>query len=705
MTPKTREARVIALLLALWDRTNFIWYMRSFITLFFLLINISIGNSVEAQQLSKIKIDKLNQMALDQHDLNPDSVRIYAQQALHLSNVISYAQGQVNALNSLCFSCYLQGEYKRGLNYCDNSLKIAINKDFKKAIGNIYLFTGLIFINQGSFPAALDRLLSFLEISRKRQDLFAIADANSNIGLTYLKQHDTEMALEYYQEALNIHQQIDYPIGKVYILLNLGKVHLDRKSFKVARQYLNTAVKLSGQLKNRRAFLHANALFGSLSKSEGSYDEADEYYLTALKIADSLNLQFEIADISYLLAKLHYDQSDYSKAIRYGNKALKIAETVEATTIMSNALSILSYAFAAAQDMPQAKEFLKQFESLNDSISLKTHSTSMSAMMELYYLKGEEQKNKQLEAQIALKDMRIRQDKFLLVAVAFVVVLISTITILLFRMYRHKSKANNHLALLNQKIEQQKESLKTAIESLANLNEEKDILLGVVAHDLRSPLNRIEGLLRLMNLEQGLSERHVEYTQVMQKTINDAHGLTNNLLAINNYESGQFKISPVNVDLNQLMSEIRLNYSSLSKQKNIGLNISVSQIEGLFNTDAVVLRRIIDNLLSNAFKFSQEGTKISLFVTLKDQKVSLVIADEGPGISVEDQEKMFKKFSKLSAQPTRNEPSNGLGLYIVNKLVMELSGEIKVCSSLGNGTTFRISIPDQRYLYPSSLDA
>ncbi len=680
--------------------------MKGFFTLYFLLYTtLCLASPYQFQDSSQIRINRLNEKARAQYDINPDSIRIFAQEALRLSNTIQYPKGKVEALNNLAFSSYLQGDYGDGLRYCENGLKLAKQHHLKRDMGNAYLYSGLININQGDFPAALNNFLPYLEISTKEEDLHAIADANSNIGLAYLKLHNTKMALSYYEEALHIHQQIEYPDGMVYVLLNLGKVHLDRKSYMVARQYLNTAVGLSKRLNSQRAFIHASTLFGLLSQMEGEFKSADKHYRVALNIADTLNLPFERANISYHLAKLHYNQSDYNDAIRFGNQALNIAETVESTTLMRNALNLLSHAFAAAQDLPQAKEFLRQYESLNDSISLKSHSTTMSAMMELYYLKGEEQKNKQLEAQIALKDVRIKLDKYLLAGGAFAVLCISVIALLLFRMYKHKSKANSILAVLNQKIEQQKASLKTANENLAKLNDEKDMLLGVVAHDLRSPLNRIEGLLRLMDLEQGLSERQQKYTRVMRRTVDDAQDLTNSLLAINSFENGQLNISPVNVDLHQLISEIRLNYAGISKRKNIALEVLIDEISDDFNTDDVILRRIIDNLISNAFKFSERNTRITMQVALKDHRMSFILSDQGPGISVEDQSKMFKKFSKLSAQPTHNESSNGLGLYIVNNLIMELSGEIKVCSALGKGTIFRVSIPDQRYLFQNPIAA
>jgi len=105
------------------------------------------------------------------------------------------------------------------------------------------------------------------------------------------------------------------------------------------------------------------------------------------------------------------------------------------------------------------------------------------------------------------------------------------------------------------------------------------------------------------------------------------------------------------------------------------------------------LCRILDNLLTNAMKFSENGKTIHLNIWEENKKIYFSIKDEGPGISEEDQKKMFKKFQKLGAQPTAGESSTGLGLSIIKALVGKLSGQIEVKSQLGKGSEFIIILP------------
>ncbi|MCY7360272.1 MAG: ATP-binding protein, partial [Rudanella sp.] len=111
------------------------------------------------------------------------------------------------------------------------------------------------------------------------------------------------------------------------------------------------------------------------------------------------------------------------------------------------------------------------------------------------------------------------------------------------------------------------------------------------------------------------------------------------------------------------------------------------------STDPESLVRVLDNLISNALKFSEFGKTILVLVFTEDDRLVVAVQDEGPGISPDDQKKMFKRFQRLSAQPTNNEHSSGLGLSIVKALTEKVGAHIEVQSELGKGTTFRLVFP------------
>ena len=230
-------------------------------------------------------------------------------------------------------------------------------------------------------------------------------------------------------------------------------------------------------------------------------------------------------------------------------------------------------------------------------------------------------------------------------------------------------------------------------EHLSDLNREKDGMVGIVAHDLKSPLNNIEGFSTLLTLEGELNEKQTEHLNKLKKQIKSCKALIMDLLDINAYEHAESEIKNEAFEMNAYLDNFVLNYESEFRRKNQTVELLSKQEHITINTDKTLLGRILDNLISNAIKFSNNGKKITLKTWEENQQLCISVKDEGPGISSDDQKKMFKMFQKLSAVPTGGESSNGLGLSIIKTLAKKLDGTIRVESKIGIGTEFIVSLP------------
>ncbi len=232
-----------------------------------------------------------------------------------------------------------------------------------------------------------------------------------------------------------------------------------------------------------------------------------------------------------------------------------------------------------------------------------------------------------------------------------------------------------------------------AEQKLVELNDLKNKFLGIAAHDLRNPLTSIRGFCEiLLEDEDSLSEDQKEMLDIIHEESESMLTLVNDLLDVSVIESGKLQLQLNKGSIKKLIEErIRLS-KMVAKKKNIKLNYSLSDIpDVLFDTNRFA--QVIDNLIGNAVKFSPSGTKI--FITLKREKnmAKVSIQDEGPGISKEDQAKLFGEFQKLTARPTGGEKSTGLGLAIVKKIIEAHKGIISADSILGEGTTFTVLLP------------
>jgi two-component system sensor histidine kinase/response regulator len=235
--------------------------------------------------------------------------------------------------------------------------------------------------------------------------------------------------------------------------------------------------------------------------------------------------------------------------------------------------------------------------------------------------------------------------------------------------------------------------IKAKNEELADRNREKTGMMSVVAHDLKSPLNNINGFIQLIGLEGKLSKEQEDYIQRIKQITKDGTRLITDLLDIHEYEHSDSKVIKSKVNLNELIEKWSSNYKEELIRKNLKLEINDIPATVEIDTDKIIFSRILDNLLTNAIKFSELGKSIFLKILKENGSLIISLRDEGPGISVDDQKNMFKMFQKLSAKPTGGESSNGLGLSIIKTLVEKLNGHIKVNSALEKGTEFIISLP------------
>lgn len=237
------------------------------------------------------------------------------------------------------------------------------------------------------------------------------------------------------------------------------------------------------------------------------------------------------------------------------------------------------------------------------------------------------------------------------------------------------------------------EELREANEKLRHVNEEKNHFLGMTAHDLKSPLNGVLGLIALLKKDIAPDSRQAEYLRYIEESCLNMKNLIMNLLDINRIEQGLTMINPERIALHTLVDRHVRMLQENARKKNIALIVDDAAGPATLFTDANALGRVLENLLSNALKFSPADTTVTLRTVKNASSITFQIIDQGPGIREEDMPRLFGKFQKLSARPTGGETSTGLGLSIVKELVTSLQGKISVTSEWGKGATFSVEIP------------
>jgi signal transduction histidine kinase len=168
--------------------------------------------------------------------------------------------------------------------------------------------------------------------------------------------------------------------------------------------------------------------------------------------------------------------------------------------------------------------------------------------------------------------------------------------------------------------------------------------------------------------------------------------LVTNLLDANAIEQGKFTSNVERCNLRALVEQSVDHNQPSATRKNIAIRVGTS--DGLWaKADRAATLQILDNLISNAVKYSPPNTTVHVHTLPETDSILVSVRDEGPGISESDQKKMFQKFTRLTARPTGGESSTGLGLSIVKRLAEAMSGSIQCQSVIGFGSTFLLRLP------------
>ena len=227
---------------------------------------------------------------------------------------------------------------------------------------------------------------------------------------------------------------------------------------------------------------------------------------------------------------------------------------------------------------------------------------------------------------------------------------------------------------------------------LHELNEEKNEFLGIVAHDLRSPLSNIisSASMALEDISDPAQTR--DFIDIMHQSAQHMLHLVENLMDVNAIEQGKVKIEIVPCELSEIVRGIVQAYQRKADAKEQELVLTGDEESLIAMTDPHATIQVFDNLISNALKYSAPGKRVEVRLTQNAGRVRCEVRDQGPGLTPDDQKKLFGKFARLSARPTGGEPSTGLGLSIVKRMVEAAGGKVWCESQPGKGAVFIVEL-------------
>lgn len=263
----------------------------------------------------------------------------------------------------------------------------------------------------------------------------------------------------------------------------------------------------------------------------------------------------------------------------------------------------------------------------------------------------------------------------------------------------HLEYANAQKNVLEEKVNLRTQELAKMMQHLRESNTVKDKLLGIISHDLRTPLGTLSGLMELLEMKALSPQEIREFAQMARQHIKHINSTMHNMLNWSLSQMNRIETRPAKVELAPLFQLIADTYRFAAARKNIRLDISAPPGVSVYADDHQ-LELVIRNLVDNAIKFTPRGGVISFGARDAGEKTELYVTDSGAGLTGDAVHKILHGSKLYSTDGTANEKGTGLGLWLCKEFVANNGGELRISSVPGQGSTFYFRLPKETGLLP-----
>ncbi len=230
-------------------------------------------------------------------------------------------------------------------------------------------------------------------------------------------------------------------------------------------------------------------------------------------------------------------------------------------------------------------------------------------------------------------------------------------------------------------------------EIIARLTEEKNNLLKIISHDIRSPFAQLFALIQMFEMEAAqIPARQKEYIDKMYMAVLGGTEMIKNLHDSRSLDNGNITLNPEKFSIQKAIQRAIRNFTIQSVIKKITVIYEGREPDSEIFADKIIFLKVMDIVLSNAIKYSVPGSQVEVGQGLEEGKNIITVTDHGPGIPEEELRLIFKKFQKLSTKPTLGESTTGLGMYLASEFMKMIEGKIFARNEESGGITVTVII-------------
>jgi signal transduction histidine kinase/DNA-binding response OmpR family regulator/Flp pilus assembly protein TadD len=631
--------------------------------------------------IDTVKVDKLWHIGFCYAHVDPDSGVIFAGQALRLAEKIEFKKGLADSHNILGFCLSNAGKYDSAEFHYENSLKLF------REMGDPCLITvpvgnrGWNYYNQHAYAKALECFLEAEKLDETCNERGWKSTTYYNLGVAYNATEQFEKAITYFFKAIALDSVNRDTVKMTTATQGLANALRDLNRVEEAETYYNKALQLHAKLNDpySEAYVHEN--LAEMYFDNKDFDKAITSCAKALNIFRSLQREPDIIYESALLGKIYVASGHWNEAEALLLPVLPLTFTNDAPYERKDIYNELASVYKAKGNATLALNYLEKFVALKDSLNELEERRNMDDITARYET---EKKDKELELEKEKSEREKQRAENQTVQKYFFLggaILFALLALVLINRFIAKRKTARELEEKNLQIEKEKQRAEQS-------EKMKQQFLANMSHEIRTPMNAIIGLSRLL-LDENHSQKSTEYIEAINHSGQNLKVVLNDILDLSKLEAGKMEVAHVSFHLITELENLKFIFEPQAISKGLNFRLSIAPtIPKLAIGDPARLAQVLNNLVSNAIKFTEKGNVEVIVELVESDAIRFVVSDTGMGIPASKLNAIFDSFTQVLDGDTRRFGGTGLGLTIARDLVQLMGGKLHVESKEGLSTTF-----------------
>ncbi|WP_083610302.1 tetratricopeptide repeat-containing sensor histidine kinase [Pontibacter flavimaris] len=598
---------------------------------------------------------------------------------------------------------YWNSSFSTALKYGNKAIVLARELNNQKALALAYNNIGVAYDIYGNYSEASSYYYKSLRIRESIGDSAGLSASYNNIATVFATQGNFEKSIELYTRSMEISKAINDTKAVALALSNLGSIYQEKKEFDKALDYILRGLQLLKP--DDAATLVSLNNIGFIYSKKGEWGKALSYHHKALNFSRRVGSTVDEAYSLSGLAEAYMAGDQPEMALPYALQNVELLQKLNSKDEVKNASELLDKLYIKLGDYKNAHKYLSLQNQYADSVKAASVKTQLAELEFKYENEKAAQENLLLKAQTNLQQQMIERRNTAQLFTGALLLLVGVLAVVFFLGRRRMHRLNDLLIQKNRDVLEhstaltlQKEQLagqaallREQKEELEKLNSVKDKLFSVIAHDLKSPLTSLQGLLQLIAKGAVPQDKLKPFMASLEASQQNSLWLLDNLLLWSRIQMRGLTIKPEATDLNGLVQQnIRL-LEPQAEFKELQFTCDIAASHSLF-ADREMVSLMLRNLIANAIKFSKKGGYIRVASTLKGNCVTIAVQDTGIGMAPEKLASLFSGNS-TSSRGTADERGSGLGLQLCQYFIERNSGSIWAESEVGKGSTFYFRLP------------